>query len=228
MKNIKKSLVVIVLLTIGMFTLTGCESSEQRITQLENLIATTQQASASFDAQILQIKTSLPQLQAALADANVPPELYKQAADAFASAQAKLKQFEDAKVKADTAISNWKNTIAQIKADANSLTWADEVAVVGEGAKQIGPMLPPPIGTYVTLGGWLLAIIGGAFAKKKSIEAQAAQDAKDEVQAKYQAHKQGVELTMKECSISPVAAVKAIETQLYNNIGEARQALGVS
>lgn len=44
---------------------------------------------------------------------------------------------------------------------------------------------------------------------------------------KYQAHKQGVEKTMKEVSGSSDTAVKAVETQLYTNIGDARSDLGV-
>lgn len=39
--------------------------------------------------------------------------------------------------------------------------------------------------------------------------------------------KQGVERTMKEVSASVVAEVKAVEAELYNNIGEARVAFGI-
>jgi hypothetical protein len=56
--------------------------------------------------------------------------------------------------------------------------------------------------------------------KRKAAEAAAAQ-------AKYKAHKQGVEKTMKEVSASVVAEVKAVEAELYNNIGEARVVFGI-
>lgn len=44
---------------------------------------------------------------------------------------------------------------------------------------------------------------------------------------KYQAHKQGVEKTMKEVSASSDSSVVAIEAKLFTNIGDARADLGV-
>ncbi len=66
----------------------------------------------------------------------------------------------------------------------------------------------------------ILSTILGFAVKKKSKEAIA-------MGLKYQAHKQGVEKTMKEVSLASSGAVKAVETMLYTNIGEARAALGV-
>lgn len=77
-----------------------------------------------------------------------------------------------------------------------------------------------PYAVPVGVGLSILSIVLGWLAKRKAAEAAAAQ-------VKYQAHKQGVELTMKEVSASTDAEVKAVETQLYNNIGEARADLGV-
>lgn len=45
---------------------------------------------------------------------------------------------------------------------------------------------------------------------------------------KYQAHKQGVEKTMKQASTSAIPDVKNFGTVLYDNIGAARSALGVT
>ena len=77
-----------------------------------------------------------------------------------------------------------------------------------------------PYAVPVGVGLSLLSIILAWVAKRKAAEAAAAQ-------AKYQAHKQGVERTMKEVSASVVAEVKAVEAELYNNIGEARVAFGI-
>ena len=73
-----------------------------------------------------------------------------------------------------------------------------------------------PIAAALTLLSTLLGII----ARKKAAEAAAAQ-------LKYQAHKQGVEKTMKEVSASDVPDVKNVEARLYDNIGAARAALAV-
>jgi hypothetical protein len=78
----------------------------------------------------------------------------------------------------------------------------------------------------------LAALVTGLFAVKKTVDAKAsdetAQIAAEEAeiaQAKYQAHKQGTELTMKQLSASTVPEVKAMETVLYKNIGDARAAI---
>lgn len=66
----------------------------------------------------------------------------------------------------------------------------------------------------------LVTVIGGIWVKGKI-------DEKNKINSKYQAHKQGVEKTMKEVSSSSNAVLKAVEAQLYENIGEARADLGV-
>ena len=77
-----------------------------------------------------------------------------------------------------------------------------------------------PYAVPVGVGLSLLSITLAWVAKRKAAEAAAAQ-------AKYKAHKQGVEKTMKEVSASVVAEVKAVEAELYNNIGEARVVFGI-
>jgi len=68
----------------------------------------------------------------------------------------------------------------------------------------------------------------GIAAAAATVIARRNAQAAAEAQAKYDAHKQGVELTMKQVSQSTIPEVKAIETQLYQNIGQARSAVGAS
>jgi len=77
-----------------------------------------------------------------------------------------------------------------------------------------------PYAVPVGVGLSILSIVLGWLARRNAAAA-----AKEKL--KYQAHKQGVERTMKEVSASPTAAVKGVETLLYTNIGEARADLGV-
>ena len=65
-----------------------------------------------------------------------------------------------------------------------------------------------------------LSLLLGWLAKRNAAEAA-------QQKLKYQAHKQGVEKTMKEVSANESKEVKAIETQLFTNIGDARADLGV-
>ena len=73
-----------------------------------------------------------------------------------------------------------------------------------------------PIGAGLSI----LSIGLGWLVKRKTDEAGF-------IQVKYQAHKQGVEKTMKEVSASEDSHVVAVETQLYENIAKARADLGV-
>lgn len=67
----------------------------------------------------------------------------------------------------------------------------------------------------------ILSTVLGLQLKKKSGEVTA-------VAKKYKAHKTGVEKTMKAVSVASDEKVKAVEGMLFNNIGEARSALGVT
>jgi len=67
----------------------------------------------------------------------------------------------------------------------------------------------------------ILSMVLGLALKKKTAQVAA-------VAAKYQAHKQGVDRTMKLASVSDVPEVKKFEQVLYDSIGSARSALGVT
>ena len=90
----------------------------------------------------------------------------------------------------------------------------DWIALLQAGNAASSPFNPwtVPIGAGLTC----LSAVLGLFARKKSVEA-------DSYARKYKAHKQGVERTMKECSLSDKTQVKMIESALYENIGEARK-----
>ena len=80
-----------------------------------------------------------------------------------------------------------------------------------------------PVGVGLTI----LSIILGWLARRNAAEAAKAKEETKVVTVKYQAHKQGVEKTMKEVSVSKNAEVQAVEAQLYANIGGARADLNV-
>ncbi len=98
----------------------------------------------------------------------------------------------------------------------DSVTTALEAARAGNVATGAWNPYAPLI--EIALGS--AAALAAYFARRKSLEAAAST-------AKYQAHKQGVEKTMKEVSASDSADVKNVEARLYANIGQARAAIGV-
>lgn len=106
---------------------------------------------------------------------------------------------------------------AQYTDPANRITTAFEASRAANAATTPWNPYAPLID--LALG---IAAAGAALVAKRNAQAAA------EAQGKYQAHKQGVELTMKQVSQSADTQVRAIETQLYENIGNARIAVGVN
>lgn len=180
MKKLKLTVMMIAVLAIGMFGLTGCENSKERIAQLEAAITTAQQISTTADQQIILITEAVPALQQSMIDANIPAELRQRAGDALKMAQEKLITFKEEKKKADAAIATMKTTIEAVKA-RGEVDWTSELSVYSKGAAQVGQFLPPPYNAYLTFGGYLLSIICGLFAAKKTADATKNKTALEEV-----------------------------------------------
>ena len=118
---------------------------------------------------------------------------------------------------------------AAVKAISNALQSADYtdnttgLLTLIEAAQAANAATAPwnPYSALIAASLTILSTVLVVVVRKKSAEASA-------LGAKYQAHKQGVERTMKEVSVASDDQVKAVEAQLYNNIGQARAALGVT
>lgn len=196
-----KTNLMIVALTIGLFVFSGCG---QAITPAQIKALASQQ-------QILQTQANAIQTQATQL-----------------AAQLRTAGIVDANLEAKVAAMNAQAD--KYLAEANSIATAlQNVELTGDAATDWVATLravniaTAPANPYALLieGGLAAATILAAwFAKRKAAEAATSQ-------AKYQAHRRGVEKTMKEVSASTVPEVKAVETQLYGNIGNARTSLGI-
>jgi len=200
MKKVKTMLMIVVL-TIGLFAFSGCN---QAITPAQIKAATAKQQTLQTTANAIQTQATLlaEQLKAAgIVDANLVGKI------AVMNAQADKYLAEANSIAV---------AIQQVQLTGDTTTdWITTIRAVNTATAPVNPYAP------LIEGGLAAAtILAGWLAKRKAAEAAIAQ-------AKYQAHKQGVEKTMKEVSVSENADVKAVETQLYDNIGEARAMLGV-
>ena len=74
----------------------------------------------------------------------------------------------------------------------------------------------------------LAAAVAAWLAAKKIKEAKKKTEEAAASELKYQAHKQGVEKTVREITAGTVLETKAVDAALYSNIGEARANLGVT
>jgi hypothetical protein len=197
-------LAAIVIVTIVALWLGGCAGLNVKPEQLQSLATQTEQLSCKIDDFQAQTKVTLDSLkQTGTVDAN-----------ALAKVDKLQSSIDSVQVKAVQIAAAVKN--------AQYTNPADGVTTALEGVRAANAASTPwnPYAPLIELGLGIAAAAATVIAKKN---AQAAADA----QAKYDAHKQGVELTMKQVSQSTIPEVKAVETQLYQNIGGARLANGV-
>jgi hypothetical protein len=196
---------VIVLVIMMAVWMGGCEGVSIDPVQLQNLATQTEQLNGKIDQFQEQTKLAL--------------QSTKQNGTVDANALAKVEKLQTSidSVQAKT------QAIAVAVKNAQYTNPADGVTTALEGARAANAATTPwnPYAPLIDLGLGIAAAAATVIARRN---AQAAAEA----QAKYDAHKQGVELTMKQVSQSTNPEVKAIETQLYQNIGQARSAVGAS
>ncbi len=189
----------IIIVTALAIALGGCQMPNIQADDLRTLADQTQQLSSQVD-QFQQ------QTQATL-------ETLRQNGSIDSNAIAKVEKLQST----INAVQDKTQVIASAIKNAQYSN-SDGLTTVFEGARAANAASTPfnPYAPLIEIGLGLAAATATALAKRNAQKAAQAQ-------AKYEAHKQGVELTMKQVSQSSVPEVKAIETQLYQNIGEARK-----
>jgi hypothetical protein len=195
----------IVAITLAAMWLSGCAGLSVEPGQLQNLAQQTDQLSGKIDQFQEQTQLTLDSLR------------QTGAVDPNALANAGKLQGSIDSVQANMA------AIATAVKNAQYTNPADGVTTALEGVRAANAASVPwnPYAPLIDLGLGIAAAAATVVARRN---AQAAADSK----AKYDAHKQGVELTMKQVSQSAIPEVKAVETQLYQNIGDARIAVGAA
>ncbi|HBG25683.1 MAG: hypothetical protein A2Y10_02535 [Planctomycetes bacterium GWF2_41_51] len=204
MKSLKQfskwdlAIAVIVVVTALSLWLGGCQMPNVQPEQLQSLADQTQQLSGQIDAFQEQTKATL--------------EILKQNGSFDSNTLATVEKLQ-------SSIDSVQTKTAAIATAVKNAQYSgsDGLTTVLEGARAANAASAPfnPYAPLIEIGLGLAAATATALAKRN---AQKAAEAK----AKYDAHKQGVELTMKQVSQSTVPEVKAVETQLYQNIGDAR------
>ncbi|HPS54036.1 MAG TPA: hypothetical protein PLP05_00415 [Sedimentisphaerales bacterium] len=177
--KLRKSLAVLVVIVV--MGLSGCidTTSSQRIAALNSAITTAQQISTSYDTQVEQINASMPGLESAISDANLPADMQIKASETLILLKSKLATIQAEKVKVDTAIANYQEAIKNI--DVNSPTLATELQIYGTGIQQIAPMTGPYAGWVYLIGLGFTTIGSIGVAMKKSNDEKTKQKQLDQV-----------------------------------------------
>jgi len=210
--KVRTWMLTMVLVCAAVIPLAGCdESNKLKPEDMSALVTRIEQASGQIDeAQAIadQIKNLL-QTTGAI-DANL------------------VAKFE----KINEEINRVQPQVQQVAAAIKQADYSpdDDTLMLLLKAAQAGNTASSPFNPYavpIGLGLSLATIIAGWFAARERTKKAQAEAAAAEYAAKYQAHKQGVERTMKEMSASESPEVRKLETVLYDNIGAARQVNGV-
>ncbi|OHB50493.1 MAG: hypothetical protein A2Y10_18010 [Planctomycetes bacterium GWF2_41_51] len=193
------AILAIIVVTVASLWLGGCESINITPYDLQSLADQTSELSSQVD-QFQQ------QTQATL-------ETLKQNGAIDGNTIAKVEKLQST----INAVQDKTQVIAGAIKNAQYTNPDDGLTTVLQGARAANAASTPfnPYAPLIDIGLGLAAAFAAGVAKKNAQKAA-------EAQAKYEAHKQGVELTMKQVSQSTVPEVKSVETQLYQNIGEAR------
>jgi uncharacterized protein YoxC len=177
----------------------GCGITNQDI---DNVVSGIDQVSQSVDVYQSQVKELMDQIEE---DGLLTPEL-KEKLDKLGTETDDVQSYMNAVIKAFQEADTGSDVVATLIAKLQAANQASA------GFNPYWPYVSAVLGAF--------SIFFGKKAKDNG-------DTAAEAQAKYKAHKQGVEKTMKELSASEDTKVKAVETQLYSNIGEARKNVGI-
>lgn len=203
----KKQYIILLLIAVMMVFAGGCTSAEQ----LQGMKDT----AAEVDAQIVEIKAALVDAQVKLEKQPGNKELIKQIT-AGNELLAKLIPIAD----------KWHTDIDKVEAGGNGAALEGWAVTIGT----LGGALPAPFNGIAVIIASLLAARGKIVSNKKQLETEAAESreytANEKavlMEAKYTAHKRGVNKVLKEPDINATN----VESKLYAAIGEERSRAGI-
>ncbi|MCP4569179.1 MAG: hypothetical protein GY841_16515 [FCB group bacterium] len=188
-------LIKLIVMTLILSAVTGCSlTSQEQVDAIKTVVT-------EYKVQSDMLSTQIAAIQA---------ELLKQPDDdIYHKLVAKLTELEEKKSEIDAVIDKADAALAKIDAASPGAN-LEAGGIVLTSASTV---LPPPYGAIAGIAGAVLAGLGGAWGRQ-------ANKAKTEAEAKYTAHKRGVEAA--KMVIDP-----AVAKVIYTEIGSARDKLGV-
>jgi cell division protein FtsB len=145
----------------------GCgDTSQARLEQQQAVVAQAQKTSTGLEAQLEQLQTAVDNLEAALQDPCITPEISAEAQELLEKTIAAMSDIKGKKVLADRQLSIYKAELDKIILNADGqATIGDEVTAVGAGITATSPFIPQPWGAVVGLAGTLIGIVGTIMSK---------------------------------------------------------------
>jgi len=119
----------------------------------------------ALESEVEALEDFLQDSREVLKDPNLSGEVVAQVEAAIDVSTDKLKMLLENKAKADHLLNDWERKLDDLANTGEGL--------YGEGAAQVGTLLPPPVGSYVIIIGSILGLLGGSKFKKVAAEGAA-------------------------------------------------------
>lgn len=192
----------IIILGIVAFVCSGCEAiTLEQVQGLATQVESLNQVLDQYQAQNMQL------LQQMAEQGTVKPEAVEQA-----------QKINDETDKVQAQIAAIATAIKSVQPSGDQV----QDLLAAAKAANTASAAWNPFAVYIDIGLALAAAVAGVLWRKKAAVAA-------EAQAKYTAHKQGVEAATKELAAIPATGVtaEAVASLIYNKIGEKRADLGI-
>ncbi len=159
-----KFLTLIVILGFGLIGCSGSvEDTRARMAQMQNMADVAERALTQYDERVGEAEAAIAQIQAVLADPNLPIPAREEMQVAIAKALAVKAKFEGAEAVAIEQIRAVRETIKQLEADG--IQPGEDLIVFGERMQDVGFKLPSSVGPIIGLIGMIVAGFGEARAR---------------------------------------------------------------
>lgn len=175
-----KYLFTIIFLLIALLFIGCASTSQERLEQQQQVVATAQKTSESLETQLEQLETAVNDLEEALKDPCITPEISEEAKELLAKTVAAMSDIKSKKQLADQQLAIFKAELDKIVNNAQGqATAGDEVAAIGAGITSTSPFIPQPWGSVVGLVGVVIGTIGTVMSKYSRNKAKEATEQLD-------------------------------------------------
>ena len=138
----------------------GCDqTSGQRIDSIRAVISQASSINSAIDASFADVSAVIASCELVLNDPNIPEDMKTQVRLALLKAKAKLDSLIIQKKKVTDILASYQLALDAV--DTNNLTPQQEIAIYGQGAIALAPLLPEKARGYVYLTTLLVPVIGG-------------------------------------------------------------------
>jgi len=150
----------------------------ERVAVLEEMLVRAEAISTELDNRLADVETVALEAQTAIADVNLPAEQKAEMLKIVDESLAQIKKISAIRGEYTAKITNLRAKIEVAKVDG--VSFGEELQLYAEGLQSVAGKIPG-VGSYVTIGSMILAVIGGVIARRRSQQRDIVVAERDEV-----------------------------------------------